>query len=56
MAQTKMMVKCKDCGEEFEVTEGEQAWYAERGWDIPKRCKACREVAKNKHKQTHEKS
>lgn len=57
MAQTKMMVKCKDCGEEFEVTEGEQSWYAERGWDMPKRCKPCREVAKNKHKQqTHEKS
>ena len=46
----KMILKCKDCGEEFEVTEGEQAWYAERGWEIPKRCKTCRVAAKNKHK------
>ena len=46
----KMVLKCKDCGEEFEVTEGEQAWYAERRWVVPKRCKKCREIAKGKRK------
>lgn len=49
----KMMLTCKDCGKEFEVTEGEQSWYAERGWDVPKRCKPCREVAKAKNKTKH---
>lgn len=39
---------CKDCGEEFEVTAGEVDWYTSRGWEIPKRCKSCREAAKAK--------
>lgn len=33
---------CRDCGNEFIFTEGEQAFYAERGFDDPARCPACR--------------
>lgn len=52
MAKRYLMTKkCKDCGAEFEVTEGEQNWYAKKGWELPLRCKACREVARNKRKQ-----
>lgn len=33
---------CIDCGREFEFTDGEAAYYAERGLYPPKRCKKCR--------------
>ena len=40
---------CQDCGKEFIFTEGEQAFYKEKGFDNePKRCKECR----NKRKAT----
>ncbi len=39
---------CKDCGEEFVFTAGEQEFYAERGFkNEPLRCKACRDKRKN---------
>ena len=38
---------CKDCGAEFVFTEGEQAFYAEKGFDNePQRCPACRKARK----------
>ena len=41
-------LKCKDCGNEFVFTAGEQAFYAERGFqNEPQRCKACRDARKN---------
>ena len=34
---------CKDCGQEFTFTAGEQEFYAEKGFtNEPQRCKACR--------------
>jgi hypothetical protein len=48
-------LKCKDCGAEFEVTTGEQDWYAKKGWELPKRCKGCREIVKAKRKKTEAK-
>ncbi|WP_066499029.1 zinc-ribbon domain-containing protein [Abyssisolibacter fermentans] len=34
---------CKDCGNEFIFTAGEQEFYAEKGFDNePVRCKDCR--------------
>ena len=45
MYEDKTLV-CKDCGNEFVFTAGEQEFYAEKGFvNEPKRCKACR-VAK----------
>ncbi len=39
---------CRDCGEEFVFTAGEQAFYAEKGFkNQPKCCKACRDKKKN---------
>ncbi len=35
-------IKCVECGTEFNFSEGEQAYYAERGYQEPKRCKDCR--------------
>ena len=36
---------CKDCGAEFVFTEGEQAFYAEKGFENdPVRCPECRKA------------
>lgn len=40
-------LRCKDCGEDFVFTAGEQEFYAERGFENePQRCKACRDSRK----------
>lgn len=36
-------IVCVECGKEFLFTEGEQRFYAEKGFDEPKRCKDCRD-------------
>ena len=39
---------CKECGNEFVFTAGEQAFYKEKGFlNKPKSCKACRDAKKN---------
>ena len=44
MYEDKTLV-CKDCGQEFTFTAGEQEFYAEKGFvNEPQRCKACREA------------
>ena len=41
-------LKCKDCGNDFVFTAGEQEFYAEKGFqNQPQRCKACRDAKKN---------
>ena len=40
-------IVCKDCGKEFIFTEGEQAFYKEKGFDNePVRCVECRRARK----------
>lgn len=42
MYEDKTLV-CKDCGQEFVFTAGEQEFYAEKGFqNEPQRCKECR--------------
>ncbi|GHV24152.1 hypothetical protein FACS189465_0820 [Clostridia bacterium] len=39
---------CKDCGNEFLFTAGEQEFYVEKGFENePQRCKGCRDARKN---------
>ena len=46
---------CKECGNEFFFTAGEQEFYAEKGFqNEPQRCKACRDKRKNGSKETKE--
>ncbi|MBQ4452293.1 MAG: zinc-ribbon domain containing protein [Clostridia bacterium] len=46
MFEDKTLV-CKDCGKEFVFTAGEQAFYAEKGFqNEPTRCKECRDARK----------
>jgi len=40
-------IVCKDCGTEFVFTEGEQAFYKEKGFENePQRCPECRRARK----------
>ena len=39
---------CKDCGQEFEFTAGEQEFFSRNGFTDPQRCKACRDAKKNR--------
>lgn len=40
-------LNCKECGNEFVFTAGEQEFYAERGFENePQRCKPCRDSRK----------
>lgn len=44
---------CKDCNKEFIFTEGEQAFYAEKGFENePVRCPDCRKKKKNNQRKT----
>ena len=54
MYQDKTLV-CKDCGNEFGFTAGEQEVYAEKGFQHePLRCKSCRAAKKNAGKPARE--
>ena len=54
MYEDKTLV-CKDCGNEFVFTAGEQEFYASRGFENePQRCKACRDARKNAGRGTRE--
>jgi CxxC-x17-CxxC domain-containing protein len=37
---------CRDCGNTFTFTAGEQAFYQERGYSEPQRCPSCRAARK----------
>ena len=39
-------VVCDDCNEDFTFTGEEQAFFAEKGFQTPKRCKPCRDARK----------
>ncbi|MCR4431709.1 MAG: zinc-ribbon domain containing protein [Tepidanaerobacteraceae bacterium] len=46
--QDKTLV-CKECGNEFVFTAGEQEFYAEKGFENePTRCKTCRDARKKR--------
>ena len=54
MYQDKELV-CKDCGQTFVFTAGEQEFYAEKGFqNEPQRCKECRNAKKAASKGTRE--
>lgn len=41
---------CKDCNKEFVFTEGEQAFYKEKGFENePQRCPDCRRAKKQQN-------
>jgi len=42
-----LRLTCSDCGQEFTFSNDDQAFFRERGYSTPKRCKACRQAKKN---------
>ncbi|MBP1763074.1 MAG: CxxC-x17-CxxC domain protein [Firmicutes bacterium] len=47
MAFQDKTLKCKDCGQDFVFTVGEQEFYAEKGFENePARCRECRDARK----------
>lgn len=47
MSEGDKVLKCRDCGEEFAFTAGEQSFYKERGFTHePTRCRRCRDEKK----------
>ena len=54
MFEDKTLV-CKDCGEEFVFTAGEQEFYESKGFvNEPQRCKNCRMARKNNERANRE--
>ncbi len=54
MYEDKTLI-CKDCGNEFVFTAGEQEFYAEKGFvNEPQRCKSCRDARKNSNRPARE--
>ncbi len=43
---------CRDCGQEFVFTAGEQEFYTQRGFSDPQRCGTCRQARKAQRNQT----
>ncbi len=39
-------ITCRDCGDTFSFTAGEQAYYQDRGFSEPQRCPSCRAARK----------
>lgn len=49
---TDKIIICKDCGEEFVLTAGEQEFYEEMGFEThPRRCKRCRNRLKHNNRR-----
>ncbi len=44
-------IQCSDCGETFVFTAEEQEFYTQKGFEAPKRCKACRTAKKMQSKK-----
>ena len=44
---TDTSLTCRDCGQEFTFTAGEQDFFASRGFSQPSRCPACRSARKS---------
>ena len=42
-----IQLQCSDCGQDFTFTAADQAFFQERGYSTPKRCKNCRQAKKN---------
>lgn len=41
-------MRCKDCNDPYYITYAEENWYKIKNFNVPKRCKACRNKRRNK--------
>ena len=47
-------LQCRDCGQTFTFTEGEQQFYASKNLSAPQRCKDCRNARKSERMETRQ--
>ena len=49
-------ITCRDCGQDFVFTEGEQEFYSSKDLSAPQRCKDCRakKKAERQDRQMHD--
>jgi hypothetical protein len=40
--KTKFFFECIQCGVEFSLADEDLQWFASKGFDLPRRCQACR--------------
>ena len=43
---SEQRITCADCGREFAFSAEEQAFFREKGFNPPKRCRECRQAKK----------
>ncbi len=48
MSEQDRDLTCTDCGGKFNWSADEQAFYNEKGFSEPKRCKNCRQAQKDR--------
>lgn len=41
-----ILEKCRECGDRFGINPGEQKYFEDIGFDLPKRCQSCRDKSK----------
>lgn len=46
--------KCRECGQEFVLTDKESQWFQQRNLQLPVRCKSCRNKRKYKKQMEEE--
>jgi CxxC-x17-CxxC domain-containing protein len=44
------ILQCLDCGQDFVFSEKEQAFFEEKGFSTPKRCRECRTARRDRKK------
>jgi hypothetical protein len=42
-----LQLTCSNCGQQFAFSSEDRAFFQERAYSAPKRCKACRQAKKN---------
>lgn len=42
---------CKSCGKHYTISDDERKWYADKGFNLPKRCSSCRYDERRKRRQ-----
>ena len=46
MGNKDKVLRCVNCGSQFYFTERDQTFFKQKGWNIPKLCKPCRDKKK----------
>lgn len=48
---SNVVTKCVDCNKPFTLTSDHAKWFLDRGLELPKRCKECRDKRRNRKEE-----